>query len=228
VNIPFKQCNASNYRAGRTDNIKYIVIHYTGNSGDTAKNNADYFAREANLQASAHYFVDANEIWQSVKDTDTAWSVGDGGGKYGITNANSISIELCDFVKWNDFVVKNSLVLVRLLMEKYSVPIERVVRHYDASRKLCPLPMVDDTVSWDMYKNFIIKEVEEMKFKTYGEIDDKFGKEKDEFECTVADRIWRAVENGDIRTNHDALDLTESEIRTFIWCDRKMQRLGIV
>ncbi len=24
-------------------NVKYIVIHYTGNNGDTAKNNATYF-----------------------------------------------------------------------------------------------------------------------------------------------------------------------------------------
>ena len=30
----------------RLADIDYIVVHYTGNRGDTAKNNADYFARE--------------------------------------------------------------------------------------------------------------------------------------------------------------------------------------
>ena len=43
------------------NNIQYIVIHYTGNKGDTAKNNADYFYG-GNRQASAHYFVDDNSI----------------------------------------------------------------------------------------------------------------------------------------------------------------------
>lgn len=33
----------------------YIVVHYTSNEGDTAKNNADYFARES-VKASAHFF----------------------------------------------------------------------------------------------------------------------------------------------------------------------------
>lgn len=28
------------------NNIKYIVLHYTGNKGDTAKNNVDYFYNE--------------------------------------------------------------------------------------------------------------------------------------------------------------------------------------
>ena len=58
----FKQCNSTNFKVGRISNIKYIVIHYTSNDGDTAKNNADYFANNKNLSASAHYFVDENTI----------------------------------------------------------------------------------------------------------------------------------------------------------------------
>ncbi len=34
---------------------RYIVVHYTSNRGDTAKNNADYFVREK-IKASAHFF----------------------------------------------------------------------------------------------------------------------------------------------------------------------------
>ena len=59
--------------------IKYIVIHYTGNDGDTAQANAKYYASTV-VKSSAHYFVDANSVYQSVPDLRVAWAVG--GGKY--------------------------------------------------------------------------------------------------------------------------------------------------
>ena len=44
MNIPFLQANSSNFYSGRGGNsIKYIVMHYTANNGDTAMNNAQYF-----------------------------------------------------------------------------------------------------------------------------------------------------------------------------------------
>ena len=58
--LKFKKMFAhkSNYGGERkTSDIKYIVIHYTGNNGDTALNNCKYF-QGANRNASAHYFVD--------------------------------------------------------------------------------------------------------------------------------------------------------------------------
>lgn len=63
-----KCCNPANMGATRgSAKIDWIVIHYTSNLGDTAKNNADYFAREKlSYKASAHFFVDENEIWSSV------------------------------------------------------------------------------------------------------------------------------------------------------------------
>ena len=75
MQINFKLSNSGNYQKGRSQAIQYIVIHYTSNKGDTAKNNADYFAREV-TKTSAHYFVDENSVWQSVLDTDTAWHCG--------------------------------------------------------------------------------------------------------------------------------------------------------
>ena len=93
--MKFKQANYSNFRLGRSENIKYIVIHYTANDGDTAKNNADYYARES-IKTSAHYFVDENEIWQSVKEGDTAYHCGANVYKHKeCRNSNSIGIELC-------------------------------------------------------------------------------------------------------------------------------------
>lgn len=121
------------------NNIQYIVIHYTGvNYVDTAKNNVTYFA-SGDVGASAHYFVDSCSIWQSVEDCDGAWHCGDGGGRYGITNTNSLAIEMCcsgDYI--SNQTILNTLSLVMYLMDKYNVPASRVVRHYDASRKICP------------------------------------------------------------------------------------------
>ena len=38
--------------------VRYIVIHYTGNVGDTAKGNVNYFATTNKREAGAHFFVD--------------------------------------------------------------------------------------------------------------------------------------------------------------------------
>ena len=46
--------STSNYYSYESRNIKYIVMHYTGNSSDTAKANANYF-HSGSRGASAHY-----------------------------------------------------------------------------------------------------------------------------------------------------------------------------
>ena len=94
---------SGNYGGSRTaSQIKYLVIHYTGNDGDTAANNAAYYQNNV-VEASAHYFVDDTTVWRSVPDLRVAWAVGGnkyasaaqtgGGTMHGIiTNTNSISV----------------------------------------------------------------------------------------------------------------------------------------
>lgn len=158
----FKQCNSTNYKTGRNGNIKYIVIHYTANNGDTAKNNADYFANNKNTNSSAHYFVDENTVWQSVKDTDTAWHCGANSYKHPYCrNGNSIGIELCSRKDSNgnyyfeNNTVKNAADLTKNLMVKYNIPATNVIRHYDVTGKVCPAPMVNDVTLWDKFKTMI-------------------------------------------------------------------------
>lgn len=124
--------------------IKFIVIHYTGNYSVGADAEAHYkYLQRATRYGSAHYYVDDRQIIQTIGDSRVAWSVGDnqGKGRYlnGCTNNNSISIEMCvnadaDLKK----TYKNVLELTKNLMRKFKVPVERVCRHYDVSRKDCP------------------------------------------------------------------------------------------
>lgn len=136
--------NRSNYGATRpTANIKYIVIHYTGNDGDTDENNGNYFENNV-VKTSAHYFVDSDSITQSVPDNYIAWHCGANAYKHAYCrNANSIGIEICDDLR-NGVIYPSAktitkvLELTEYLMKKYSIPKENVIRHYDVTGKLCP------------------------------------------------------------------------------------------
>lgn len=168
MKITYKGCNPSNYRKGREFPVHWIVLHFTANNGDTAKNNADYFANNANLRASAHYFVDPNEIYQSVKDTDTAWHCGrERGGSYfnDCRNANSIGIEMCSVIRNGVYVipdetVRNAAELVRYLMARHHVPVSRVCRHYDVTHKECPELWVRNPKQWEKFLEML--EAEDM------------------------------------------------------------------
>jgi len=149
-----KKISAYNNDSRNGNAVKYIVIHDTGVAGQTAKNNVDYFAG-GNKNASAHYFVDTDSIWQSVEDSRAAWHVGDGGGKYGITNANSIGIEMCPTASGIPDATQNLCIeLVKSLQANYGISNANVIRHYDASRKNCPqyLNLDGKWSAWNTFK----------------------------------------------------------------------------
>lgn len=166
-----RKISSYNYSSRNGNSIKYITLHYTGNKGDTAKNNVDYFYG-GDRSASAHYFVDDNSVWQSVEDYNSAWAVGDGKGAYGITNQNSISIEMCCNSSGviSEKTETNALELVKYLMSKYNISISNIVRHYDASRKICPNWSADNWSRWITFKNKLNETVEikeEMNYSMY-------------------------------------------------------------
>lgn len=141
--------NHKNYGNKRTS-IKYIVIHYTGNDGDSDESNTKYF-KNTIVSASAHYFVDNDSITNTVPDDYTAWHCGAKVYRHKFCrNSNSLSIELCDSIK-NGVVyptvktIENAIALTKALMKKYNIPKENVIRHYDVTGKLCPKYWVDDS-----------------------------------------------------------------------------------
>lgn len=160
--MEFIACNTDNYRAGRTQPVRYIVMHYTANNGDTAKNNCDYYHRVGGLQASAHYFVDEHGVMQSVLERDTAWHCGARAYWHPeCRNANSIGIEMCSrkradgsyYIKPE--TVANAAVLAKDIMQRYGIDTDHVLRHYDVTGKRCPMPWVDDPAQWTAFKDML-------------------------------------------------------------------------
>lgn len=136
-------------RTWRYDDIRYIVIHYTATTAP-ALNNCRYFAG-GDRGASADYFVDDSGIWEYNDPAEGfyTWAVGDGCGAYGITNQNSINVEVVNAGgAFSEAEIGHLCELVPYLMERFGVPASRVVRHYDASRKACPAGYVDQA-AWN-------------------------------------------------------------------------------
>lgn len=136
--------------------IDWIILHYVG-AVSTAKNNAEYFY-DKYRGASAHYFVDDKEIWQVVEDNDASWAIGADKYYTDARNSNSISVEMCCYTMTNGNinvakeVEEKAVELVKMLMKKYNIDVNHVIRHYDATRKNCPAPFVKDAERWDNFK----------------------------------------------------------------------------
>ena len=144
------RCNSDNYNSKASRKITYIVMHYTGNKKDTARANAKYF-QGANRQASAHFFVDNDNIYQSVALRNIAWHCG--GSTYyhsSCRNSNAIGIEMCCTAgnyKISAKTIKNSAYLCANLCKRVGITAsgvdKYVVRHYDVTHKKCPAQMAN-------------------------------------------------------------------------------------
>lgn len=169
--LKINYADKSNYGSYRsTSKIKYIVIHYTANDGDTDEANVKYF-KTANRKASAHYFVDDDSVTISVPDTYVAWSVGGsrysnykktGGAKYYkiATNTNTLNIEMCDTIRNGKYdisekTLSNTIELVKTLMKKYNIPLNNIIRHFDVTGKACPAYYVNEN-EWKKFKDRLV------------------------------------------------------------------------
>jgi N-acetylmuramoyl-L-alanine amidase CwlA len=148
----------------KMSDIEYIVIHGTGMVAPAVNFCKSLHNNKGMRAASFHYVVgEDEEVFQAVLDEDVAWHCGGGphsqdtkSGKHykyssrarSCTNTNSIGIEQAftfDSKKRNIISAEtraNCINLVAWLMDKYDIPIERVVRHFDVTGKLCPGPTV--------------------------------------------------------------------------------------
>ena len=146
----------------------YICLHYTGGAGrangETARANAQYYERMgAVIQCGAHYFVGDDGIYSSTPEGRGAWTQ----GNY-YANHQCISVEVV--AGWGEGYSAREISLLQelvpWLMERYSVPASRVIRHYDVAdifpgstidpHKQCPQGYTDPA-SWAWLKSQILE-----------------------------------------------------------------------
>lgn len=130
---------------------EYITIHEI-NTNQSAETVARYVTLSFGMIA-AHFFVDEEEIIQVITCDHNAFACGD--GLEGTGNRKSISIEICrSKAKKDEYYyrsVENARVLTKYLMKKYGIPLDRVLRHYDWTKKDCPHRMMKENL-WQTFK----------------------------------------------------------------------------
>lgn len=144
--IPFRKYT----RPGKKIAVKGVVIHWTANErkGAGTRNHFTYFSNSTSY-ASAHYFVDTNEILRLIPDNEMAYHVGSKTyktKKYGAyPNDCMIGVEMCVNIDGNfNETYKKSVWLVAHLLKKHKLTINELERHYDITGKDCPKMFVTD------------------------------------------------------------------------------------
>lgn len=205
-------CNPQNYGGLRAGGVRYIVVHYTAGNGDTAMDNGRYFAGNK-VGSSAHWFVDETSAVLSVPENRVAWHCGASVYVHPeCRNSNSIGVELCSRKDTNgkyyfaDDTVYNAVELVQSLMQKYGIPVDRVIRHYDVTGKICPAPFVGaGAENWEAFKIMITT-------KRYNTLD--------EMPTWAKATIQKLLNRDILQGNGTGLDLSHDMVRMLVIQDR--------
>ena len=141
--------NFNSRRHGGAPDI--VVIHFTGmDSAEAALERlCDESPPDGLSPVSCHYLIsETGQLWQMVDEADRAWHAGQGAwGEVSDVNSHSIGIELAN-TSATPFSEPQMRVLEQLLadlLERWSIPVERVIGHSDMAphRKFDPGPRFD-------------------------------------------------------------------------------------
>ena len=118
--------------------VKKIAVHYVGNPNTSALANRNYFenCKEGGRYVSSHYVVGLKgEVIQCIPLDEWSYCTNQ-------ANGYSISIECChpksDGV-FNDNTYVSLCELCAMLLKKYNLTVNDLIRHYDVTQKQCPL-----------------------------------------------------------------------------------------
>lgn len=134
-----------------------LILHYIGNPGTTARQNASYFAH-VNSQTSVHYIVDEEEIIEIIPPDQKSYGTSDREH-----NKRGIQIEMCHpdaSGRIEEVVLEKVVWLCRELMGRYGIT--EIIRHYDVTGKKCPLWYVEHPEEWEALKGRIVEGENEM------------------------------------------------------------------
>ncbi|MDY3368450.1 peptidoglycan recognition family protein [Zhenhengia yiwuensis] len=139
--------------------IKNIVIHWIGNAGTTAENNAKYFdglkvgkknSTGDYIYASSHYIIgNDGVVVRCLPESEVAYHASK-------ANSYSIGMEICH-PDWSGKPTEKAYdSLVNLLVElcrRYKLePTQAIIRHYDVTGKVCPKYYVEDVGAFKRLK----------------------------------------------------------------------------
>ncbi|PJN53675.1 N-acetylmuramoyl-L-alanine amidase CwlA precursor [Paenibacillus sp. GM2FR] len=137
-----------------------ITLHNTGNPLSPAANERGWLTNPANpRQASFHIVVDEREAIECIPLSENAWHAGDGSGsKSG--NRTSIGVEICESGNYAK-TLDNAVKLVAGMLKDRGWGVDRLRRHWDWSKKICPRLMYDDGkwTGWIDFKNRVNAEL---------------------------------------------------------------------
>ena len=133
--------------------IKNIVVHWIGNAGSTAENNAKYFNSLKDgrgTYASSHYIIgNDGVVIRCVPENEVAYHASS-------ANSYSIGIEVChpdNTGKYTDLAYKSLIELLVDLCNRYKLePMKAIIRHNDVTGKDCPRYYVKNQSEWKKLK----------------------------------------------------------------------------
>lgn len=146
----------NNRRPALAMNPTTITIHTTANPTSTARNERAWLTNPTNNRtASYHIVVDEREAIEVLPLTENAWHAGDGSG-VNSGNRTSIGIEICESGNYAK-TLENAAELVAKMLRERGWGVDRLRRHYDWSRKICPRLMYDggSWAGWNTFKSAV-------------------------------------------------------------------------
>lgn len=150
----------------KTERIRNIVIHYTGNPGTSAMQNRNYFEGlkdSKETSASSHFVVGLEgEIVQCIPTAEISYASNH-------RNSDTVSIETCHWQetgKYTEETYSSMVDLTAWLCIKFDLDEDDVIRHYDVTGKICPKYFVDHEDAWENFRQDVGKRIMEMKRST--------------------------------------------------------------
>lgn len=120
------------------EKVENIAIHYIGNPNTSALANRNYFENQKNggRYVSSHLIVGLKgEIIQCIPFNEWSYCTNQ-------ANGYSISIEVCHPKSdgaFNDVTYVSLCELCAMLLKKFNLTTDDLIRHYDVTKKQCPL-----------------------------------------------------------------------------------------
>ena len=152
-------------RPGIKREVKFIVIHETGNpsEGADAKAHSDYLLNGGEGTTSWHYTVDDHEIYHHIPDSEVSWNAGDRRQEPG-GNMNGIGIEMCvnSDGNYEQTLINTEKLCARLLIEYDLNPSKALKKHQDFSGKICPSTLINSG-RWDEFCSAVTAKYKELK-----------------------------------------------------------------